>query len=267
MEEGKQYFYHTEVIGKARVQDVQSDYKITIKNEVIYKGIFEGLHRFIVKETSYELDQYENPLVMQITEMTNKICSIYKTLDIGVSSTGTLKKVYNRKEIKEKWADIREWLMNAHPLESYNIIRAKEFELSNEEMEMKNIGFIHFLYQYFFIFGRKGSQASTSYIRRDEMDRFGAGVVIPVTVGLNETIDKGIITRKVDSKMIRDENVIHRLREFSKNKYMHPEYIIKGQYTYEGGLLTGSDLTITEELGEHYYNHSYLNLKLEEHGG
>jgi hypothetical protein len=48
--------------------------------------------------------------------------------------------------------------------------------LSNDDLELKNVGFIHFLQQYFFIYGRQANATSTSYIRKDEMDRFGAGL-------------------------------------------------------------------------------------------
>ena len=72
------------------------------------------------------------------------------------------------------------------------------------------------------------------------------------------------IVKRFEGKMTRDENVIGRLRNFAKDKFMHPDYSMKGKYTYEDNLLTESDFTITEELGEHYYTHTFLHLKLEE---
>ena len=188
MEKGKNYKYITEITGTTKVQNVKSDFTIYTKNEILYKGVDEenGLHRFLVKETEYELSQYEDPIMAQIAEMTNRICSIYKELDIGINGTGTLKKMYNKNEIRKKWQLVKEWLTNAHPLESYEIIRAKELELSNDDLELKNVGFIHFLQQYFYIFGRQANSTSTSYIRKDEMDRFGAGIVIPITLGFTQ---------------------------------------------------------------------------------
>lgn len=266
MEKEKNYKYVTEITGTTKVQTIKSDYTIKVKNEIIYKGVDESnnLHRFLVKETQYELSQYEDPIMAQIAEMTNKICSIYNELDIGVDGTGTLKKMYNKNDIRKKWQLIKEWLTNAHPLESYDIIRAKELELSNDDLELKNVGFIHFLQQYFFIYGRKANELSTSYIRKDEMDRFGGGVVIPITLGLTQKIEVNKTIKRFEGKMTRDENVIGRLRNFAKDKFMHPEYSMKGKYTYEDNLLIESDFTITEELGEHYYSHSFLHLKLEE---
>ena len=266
MEKGKNYKYFTEITGSTKVHSIKSDFTIKIKNEIIYKGVDEenNLHRFLVKEIEYDLSKYEDPIMAQIAEMTNKICSIYQELDIGVNGTGTIKKMYNKNDIRKKWQLIKEWLTNKHPLESYDIIRAKELELSNDDLELKNVGFIHFLQQYFYIFGRQANSTSTSYIRKDEMDRFGAGIVIPITLGFTQKNEDGKLVKRFEGKMTREENVIGRLRNFAKDKFMHPEYTMKGKYTYEDNLLAESDFTITEELGEHYYTHTFLHLKLEE---
>jgi hypothetical protein len=38
---------------------------------------------------------YEDPLIVQVTEMTNKICSIYNTLEVGINKSGEIAKIYN----------------------------------------------------------------------------------------------------------------------------------------------------------------------------
>jgi hypothetical protein len=265
MEKDKAFKYNTEIIGTTKVHSVKSDYKIRVKNEVTYKGLQDDLYRFNIVETLYELDEYEDPIMTQIAEMTNKICSIYKEIEIGINAEGVIEKVYNRGEIRKKWQKVKEWLTNAHPLESYEIIRAKEYELSNEEMEIKNIRFIHFLHQYFFIFKQNAENGNTRYIKKNEMDRFGGGVVIPVNINLKEKdLEDGTIERTYEGKMVRDNKVIERLRTFVKDNYMHPEYKMTGKYIYNNITLLESDFTITEELGEFYYNHSFLRLTLEE---
>lgn len=265
MEKNKEYKYTTEIIGTTKVHHIKSDFRINIENEITYKGIDDnGLHRFLIKELDYELSKYEDPIMVQIAEMTNRICSIYKELDLGVSSQGALKKLYNKEDIRKKWQDIKGWLMNTHPLEAYEIVRAKEMELSNEELELKNLQFIHFIQQFFYIYNRKMQSGSTSYIRKDEMDRFGAGIVIPVNINLSQIQEQNNTIKKFDGRMFREDSVIERLRTFSKDKFMNPEYRITGKYTYHQDILLQSDLTFTEQLGEHYYTHSFLNLKLQE---
>jgi hypothetical protein len=268
MEKERSFIYKTEIKGHTMAHSMKSDFNITVKNEVIYKGYNneKDLHRFIIRELEYTLDSYEDPIVMQIIEMTNRVCSIYKELDLGINKHGEIKEFFNLNDVKKKWQLVKEWLTNAHPLESYEVIRAKELELSHVDFELKNLKFIHFLHQYFFIFGRKPEEGNTSYIRKNEMDRFGGGIIIPVTLNLSQERKENLMVRRFEGKMIRDESVVQRLREFSKDKFMHPEYEMKGKYTYDNteDLLVESDFTITEKLGEYYYTHSYLHLKLEE---
>lgn len=57
------------------------------------------------------------------------------------------------------------------------------------------------------------------------------------------------------------------LRAFTKDKFMHPEYKMTGKYTYKNNVLYQSHFTITEQLGEHYYYHSFFNLILKENDG
>ncbi len=256
--------YNTDIVGTTRVHNIKSDYKINIKNELLYKGKEEDLYRFLITEVEYNLEDYEDPVMTQIAEMTNKVCSIYKQIDLGVDQDGKIVRIFNRDEIKEKWQKVKSWLTNAHPLESYEIIRAKEFELSDEELEIKNIRFIHFLHQYFFIFRQSVPEDRTKYIKKTEMDRFGSGTVISVNIGLKEKIeDQNFFIRTYEGKMVREDSTIRRLRESVKDKYMHPDYKMTGTYKYQDATLLESDFTITEELGEFFYNHSYLRLTIE----
>lgn len=266
MEIGKEYRYKTEIIGKTKVHNLDSDYRIHLETSVVYQGkdTEAGLHIFKIEERIYNLEQYQDPLVVQITEMTNKICSIYNILQVGIDKAGEISKIYNREEISEKWKSVKEWLMNAHPIEAYEIIRAKEYELTNEEMEIRSIKFIHFLYQFFYIFGKEPFEYSKSYIRKEDMCRFGSGVVIPVNLSVSmQNMEEDITEWNEDGMMIRDSKMIARLREFSKDSYMHPEYKIKGKYQYDGRLLLRSDFTITEQLGEFFYYHCYMETQLE----
>lgn len=267
MKIGKEYIYNTDIIGKTKVHSLESNYKINIKNSITYKGKDPNLdhHIFEITETEYNLEMYEDPLIVQVTEMTNKICSIYNTLEVGINKSGEIAKIYNGDTIREKWKGIKEWLTNAHPIEAYEIIRAKEYELTNEEMEIKSIRFIHFLYQFFYIFGKEPMEKDVkSYVKREDMDRFGAGVVIPINLLVTEEgTPENYSQWHVEGQMIRDDKMIRRLREFAKDNYMHPEYKVKGKYLYDGRILLKSDFTITEQLGEFFYYHCFMDTRLE----
>ncbi len=263
----KEYIYNTDIIGRTKVHSLDSNYKINIKTSVIYKGKDpdEEFHIFEITEKEYHLEMYEDPLIVQITEMTNKVCSIYSTLEVGVNRKGEIAKIYNGDMIRDKWKEVKDWLTNAHPIEAYEIIRAKEYELTNEEMEIRSIRYIHFLYQFFYIFGKEPlAEGSKSYQKREDMDRFGAGVVIPVNISVNEKMNEQQISEwNVEGMMIRDDKMIRRLREFAKDSYMHPEYKVKGKYLYDDRILLKSDFTITEQLGEFFYYHCYMDTHLE----
>lgn len=267
MEIGKEYLYNTDIIGKTKVHSLDSNYKINIKTSVTYKGKDpdEDFHIFEITENEYNLEMYEDPLIVQIAEMTNKVCSIYSTLEVGVNKKGEIAKIYNGEMIRDKWKEVKDWLTNAHPIEAYEIIRAKEYELTNEEMEIKSIRYIHFLYQFFYIFGKEPlAEGSKSYQKREDMDRFGAGVVIPVNISVNEKLNEQQMSEwNVDGMMIRDDKMIRRLREFAKDSYMHPDYKVKGKYLYDDRILLKSDFTITEQLGEFFYYHCYMDTHLE----
>ena len=264
---GKSYFYTLSVEGTTHVHSVKSDFKTRSKNELIFKGQADnGDRRYILKELHYELRDYEDPVLAQIAELTNKVCSIYEELDFSVSKFGELIKIHNRKEIKGKWEKIKEWLTNTHPIESYEVIRAKEFEMSNEKMEIHNVKYIHFMQQYFFMLGRALQPGQNGTFRKDEMDRFGAGIAIPVHISYNsEQNEDGSYIKRFTGMMIKSNEAIERLRKFTKNDFMTPSYKMSGEYTYDKErILTDSNFTITEELGEHYYTHSYLNIKRNE---
>lgn len=267
MEVGKEYLYNTDIIGKTKVHSLDSNYKINIKTSVTYRGkdADEDYHIFEITENEYNLEMYEDPLIVQIAEMTNKVCSIYSTLEVGVNRKGEIAKIYNGEMIRDKWKEVKDWLTNAHPIEAYEIIRAKEYELTNEEMEIKSIRYIHFLYQFFYIFGKEPlAEGSKSYQKREDMDRFGAGVVIPINISVNEKLNEQQLSEwNVDGMMIRDDKMIRRLREFAKDNYMHPDYKVKGKYLYDDRILLKSDFTITEQLGEFFYYHCYMDTHLE----
>ncbi|MDM1408929.1 hypothetical protein [Myroides sp. DF42-4-2] len=184
---------------------------------------------------------------------------MYSTIVLGVDKRGEIVKIYNVDELMSKWKDIKSWLINAHPLESYDIIRAKEFELTDINKEIRSIKYIHFIYQFFFIFAKEPGQGNRNYIKKEEMDRFGAGIVIPINLMISIEEDNFI----VGGQMIQDEKVVRRLADFSQVKNLKPEYKINGKYKYDGRTLEYSDFTVTEVLGDNYYCHSYMNTVLE----
>jgi hypothetical protein len=267
MKPGKSYFYTLSVEGTTHVHSVKSDFKTQSKNELIFKGQEEnGDRRYLLKELNYELRDYEDPVLAQIAELTNKVCSIYEELDFVVNRFGELVKILNRKEIKEKWGKIKDWLIQVHPIESYEVIRAKEFEMSNEKREINNVKYIHFMQHYFFMLGRALQPEQNGTFRKDEMDRFGAGIVIPIHISYHSELDKeDNYIKQFTGMMIKSNDVIERLQKFTKNDFMTPSYKMTGKYIYDKDkILTNSDFTITEELGEHYHTHSHLNIKQDE---
>lgn len=267
MEPGKSYYYTLNVEGSTHVHSVKSDFKTQSDNELIFKRETEGGdRRYLFRELKYELRDYEDPVLAQIAELTNKVCSIYEELDFTVNRFGELIQIHNRKEIKQKWEKIKEWLTNAHPIESYEVIRAKEFEMSNEKMEIHNVKYIHFMQHYFFMLGRGLEPGKNGTFRKDEMDRFGSGIVIPVHISYSSRLDdQGNHIKEFRGIMIKSNDAIDKLRKFTKNDFMTPSYKMTGKYVYDKNkILTDSDFTITEELGEHYSTHSYLNIKRNE---
>lgn len=270
MKKNLKHLYTTEIRGTTKVHTSKSDYVIKMETEVVFKGNIGNTtnERYIIRELSYELEQYEDPVMVQIVELTNKVASIYKELDVEVNMFGLLVKINNSDEIRKKWQEVKDWLTRTHPLESYEVIRAKEFELKNSEMEKKNVKYIHFLHQFFYVHNRhKKAMNGVGMFSLDEMDRFGAGIVLPVSVRYKiENMDNTLTSFKnqFNTRFIKSEDVVNRLSKFAKQTLYNPKFHIEGDYDYKENTLQKAELTITEELGENYYNHSYLSTKLKE---
>jgi len=261
-EEGEKFLYKLTVEGSGKVHLIKSDFKITSLNELHYmeQNSENGWYRFRLKELSYNLDKYEDPVVVQIVEMSNMISEIYQELDFWVNEYGLLVKINNREQIRRKWEKVKEYLTYKHPLSSYEIIRAKENEMADSEAEIRNIRFIHFIHMYFMLFGRFEDQASFEIM---DMDRFGSLVPFKVNVNYTRKNDEaGKLHRHLQGQMIHDSKVINALCIAVKDSNADVIYEIRGDYHNDGLIIEEANFSYNEKIGENYTMYSHLNLKL-----
>ncbi len=260
--EKKVWKYELNIKGQTKIQTNINHYHIKIGNELIHERSFPKTkeHVFKLKEVSYELMDYEDPVAKQIVEMTNMLCVIYEDLHFVVDKYGRLKKLLNVEEVREKWEKVKAKLVKEHPLMSFDVIRAKEFELSNLDMELRNLSFIHFIHTYFFMFGRTETDG---YFDIEEMDRFGNGVVIPVgVVYSHRATEEGKMLSKFRGDCRKKQDATLRLRKAVKDDKAHLFYKMEGESIYDdAGMLAEAELTIEEQIGENYFTHNYVTLK------
>jgi hypothetical protein len=261
-EEGEIFLYKLTVEGSGKVHTVKSDFKITSLNELRYIEYNKesNYHRFRLKELSYNLDKYEDPIVVQIVEMSNMISEIYQELDFWVDRFGALKKINNREQIRHKWEKVKEYLTYKHPLSSYEIIRAKENEMADPAMEIRNIRFIHFIQMYFMLFGRFEKQGQFEF---PDMDRFGS--LVPFNVNVNYTSkdeENGKLHRHLQGQLIHNSKVTNALCKAVKDSNAEVVYETKGDYHSEGMIIEEANFSYNEKIGEGYTMYSHLNLKL-----
>ena len=261
-EEGETFLYKLTVEGSGKVHTMKSDFKITSMNELQYLEYDREneWYRFRLKELSYNLDNYEDPIVVQIVEMSNMISGIYQELDFWVNRYGLLKQINNREQIRQKWEKTKEYLTYKHPLSSYEIIRAKENEMANPEMEMRNIRFIHFIQMYFMLFGRYEEYGQFEAM---DMDRFGSLVPFEMNVSYTRS-DKGNgkLHRHLQGQMIRNSKVIDALCKAVKDSNANVAYETKGDYHSDGLIIEEANFSFNEKIGENYTMYSHLNMKL-----
>lgn len=261
----KKYVYQQTIEGTTKAVEVESKFKIKIKTEItLLEQKNNGERRYFIKELEYELIQYEDAILTAITEMTNKICSIYKELDITVNRFGNIEKINNIYHINKEWEKVKEWLINTHPLESYKIIRGIEFELKEEKFMFKNIQYIHFIHQYFFLLGRALEPNLHTIFKKNEMDQFGSGVIIPLKItSIGKNTENNNYEKVFHSEMELSPETIKRLKESVNDKSMQPTFFLNGKYYYNDKReLDYSGFSLKEELGKNYSTHSYLEMKL-----
>ncbi|WP_128331655.1 hypothetical protein [Apibacter sp. HY039] len=265
MELNRRYVYQQNIEGRTKAVEVESDFKIAIKTEITYlEEKSNGDRRYFIKEVEYELVQYEDAVLTAITEMTNKICSIYKELDITVNRFGDIQKIHNLSHIKKEWEKVKDWLTNTHPLESFKIIRGVEFELTEEKYMHKNIQYMHFIYQYFFLLGRSLESGKHNMFKKNQMDQFGSGVVIPIKISSQgKDAEEGKYEKSFNSEVEFSSDMVKRLRESVKDYHMSPYFSMEGKYYFNKKKeLDYSGFSIKEELGKNYSTRSYLEMKL-----
>jgi len=260
--EKKVWNFELDLKGKAMIHNQNNEYHIKIENELRFEKYIPRTKEsiFTLKELNYELVNYIDPISKQIVEMTNMICVIYENLTFVVDKFGKLKKILNKDEIKEKWEVVKEKLTKEHPLMSFDIIRAKEFELENMELEMRNLQYIHFLHTYFFMHGRHIEK--DGYFEVEEMDRFGNGVVIPLGIVYNnKEIEEGKLKSKFRSRIMKGRKSQEMLRSLINDEKAELIYKIEGDSIYKDEMLEEAEISIMEKLGANYFTHNYIKLK------
>lgn len=259
------FMYKLTVEGNTKAQSVESNFGITIMNELTFLEYNpeKNWWRFRLKELSYNVDKYDDPLILQIVEMSNKVSEIYQELDFWVNSYGELKVINNRDQIYSRWEKVREYLSYRHPLTSYEVIMAKEREMANKELELQNIRFIHFIHCYFFQFGRFNLQESFNVI---DMDRFGSGVALMVSVNGTKREKEGKIHRHFKGDMIHDADVVRTLSKAIKEDNADVVYQTKSDYHSVGLIIEEANFSFLENIGKTYSMYSNLHLVLVKNG-
>lgn len=263
--DGEKFLYKLTVEGHTKAQSIESDFGITIMNELTFLeyDCRKNWWRFRFKELSYTLDRYDDSLIIQIVEISNKVGEIYQDLDFWVNSFGELKEINNRSQIYNRWERVREYLSYKHPLSSYEIIMAKEREMANKELEMQNIRFIHFIHCYFFPFGRFGSQEKFEVM---DMDRFGSGVAFGVSVN-GTTIEKdGKMHRHFKGNMIYNGDIVRIMGSSIREDHAEVIYQTKADYHNDGFIIEEANFSFLENIGKTYSMYSNLHLMLEKDG-
>lgn len=259
------FLYRLTVEGNTKAQSIESNFGITSMNELTFLEYDpeKGWWRFRLKELSYNVDKYDDPLILQIVEMSNKVSEIYQELDFWVDSFGELKVINNRAQIYGRWEKVREYLSYRHPLTSYEVIMAKEREMANKELELQNIRFIHFIHCYFFQFGRFNLQERFNVI---DMDRFGSGVALMVSVNGTRREREGKIHRHFKGDVVYDGDVVRIMGKAIKEDYAEVIYQTRSDYHSDGLIIEEANFSFLENIGKTYSMYSNLHLVLEKNG-
>lgn len=261
----KNLLYNLTVEGHTKAQTVESDFSIKILNELTFleHNKNEGLWRFRLKELSYNLDKYNDPVIVQVVEMSNLISGIYQELDFWVNSVGELQKINNRGQIMKRWEKVRETLSYKHPLSSYEVIMAKEREMANKDLELLNIRFIHFIHFYFFQFGRFKPQEHFTVV---DMDRFGSGVQFSVAVDGIRKDEENKIHRHFSGNLNCDFKTIKAMSKAVKEDYADVTYKTRADYYSTGMVIENAHFSFDERIGKSYSMYSNLHLELIDNG-
>lgn len=260
--ENEVFKYKLTVEGTSHVQSMKSDFKIVSIYNLVYKGFVNesDLYRFSLTEESYKIEKYDDPVVMQIIEMSNLVSSIYQHIDFGVNRHGEMKKIYNREEINKKWEKTKEHLTYKHPLASYEIIKTKEKELANPSMEIVNISFMHFLQVYFKQFGRFEDKEDFTVVH---MDQFGSGIPFELAMTISMQADKeGLMHRKMSGEMVHSKDVINAFCKVVKDDSAFVDYKTHADYYSDGPIIEEVNFSYEQKIGGGYDMYSYLHLEL-----
>ncbi len=266
MEKDQSVLYEIEVNGRAKVEDVENDYLIKIETEVTPLKIGSESSIFRFSEKKYKLERYQDPLVVQVIEVSNLVAKIYETIDVKVDQFGKIIDVMNKQEVWKKWEKVKEDLLNKYPLASYEVIRAKEFELNNPKLEYKNLQFMHILHAYFFLYGRENT---TGAFTTTEMDRFGLGVAMPTNISYNTKKEEGFLIKKFGGKVPPTAlEVKNRLKKAAKiaDPSLTPTYNMSGDYIYKDAILERCEFVLVQTIGDNYFNRNELNIKKQTNG-
>ncbi len=261
MEKDQSVLYEIEVCGKAKVEDVENDYLIKIETEVTPLEIGREYSIYRFSEKRYDLERYQDPLIVQVIEVSNLVANIYETIDIKVNQYGRIKDIVNKKEVRQKWEKVKQDLLKKYPLASYEVIRAKEFELSNPKLEYQNLQFMHLLHIYFFLYGRENA---TGTFTATEMDRFGLGIAMPTQIKYATKKEENTFIKKFEGKVPSTAiEVKNRLKKSAKvtDPSVLPSYTMVGNYVYKDAILEKGEFVLEQTIGNNYYNKNELKIK------
>lgn len=266
--QGEVFVYDLTTEGHSKAMTIDSDFKMASRYELTFLEIDPERKwwRFKLHELSNRLIKYDDSTVAQIIEASNEISTIYDELDFWVSDHGILRKINNKEQIYSKWEKVREYLTYKYPMSSYEIILAKEKELSDEEIFLNNIRYIHFMYVYLLQFGK---YISEERFKHRDIDRFGS--CTPIYLTCDYTTDKGIsFNGKTDrhfvGSMIYDSDAVERITKNADMKGASLDYKMHADFHSDGEILNEANLSLSETIGKNYSLYTHLHLKLDGYG-
>lgn len=264
-EKDEVFLYKLTIEGHTKAQVIESNFGMTCMNELTFLEYDKtrSWWRFRLKELSYHLDKYEDPVMVQIIEMSNKISEIYQELDFWVNNWGEMQVVNNRSQIQKRWEKVREYLTYKHPLSSFEIIMAKEHEMANPKVELNNLRFIHFIHLYFFQFGRLDFLEKFAV---KDMDRFGSGVAFDISIAGKREDKEGKIHRHFEGRMFDNGEAAKAMRKAVKDDNADVIYKTRADYHNDGLIVEEANFSFIENIGDSYSMYSNLHLTLESDG-
>lgn len=260
------FTYGLTIEGHTKAKVIESDFKMSSVHELTFLDYDSSkkMWHFHLKELSYKLDKYDDSTVVQIIEASNEISKIYQDLDFWVNRYGVIKQLCNLDQIYQCWAKVREYLTYKYPMSSYEIIMAKEKELSNEELLIRNIRYIHFIFMYFMQYGmyeREGDFVAT------DTDRFGSCASFNMNYRYTTEEQGEKIHRHFEGDMIPDREARLKMTKNVEDEYASVVYQTKADYHSDGVIVEEANFSFTENIGKTYSMYSNLHLVLDGYVG